>query len=371
MHLCDMAKVGDKIPDILPPELLPPTFRRPSLTAAAMAEAFGGSVTSPPPPGDDLKAMSPVTFEDKRKENFEKGQAELDKRRRALAEQQRREQAERERKEREEQERKEKIRQEQERRRLAELEKQMAKQREIEMEKEEQRRKLMEQREAARKEMERQRQLEWQKQRLQELQHQKQKEQEKLALLRANHQRLEVELLTLEDKVLDLSSKIVETRTGVAEAKSTIDGMRTTRDSQMGQLATLKTQLREQNQRLLTVSQEKARLEAKNRMNATGTPNASKFACSRMQNGEPRFIWQKYFHSFAADATTVQNIAARQLALGQAKEKLELLQEEVRSKCVIRNSAAYRLGLTPRPSISRFWRRSTRRCRTLRTTTLS
>ena len=294
MHLCDMAKVGDKIPDILPPELLPPTFRRPSLTAAAMAEAFGGSVTSPPPPGDYLKAMSPVTFEDKRKENFEKGQAELDKRRRALAEQQRREQAERERKEREEQERKEKIRQEQERRRLAELEKQMAKQREIEMEKEDQRRKLMEQREAARKEMERQRQLEWQKQRLQELQHQKQKEQEKLALLRANHQRLEVELLTLEDKVLDLSSKIVETRTGVAEAKSTIDGMRTTRDSQMGQLATLKTQLREQNQRLLTVSQEKARLEAKNRMNATGTPNASKFAYSRMQNGEPRFIWQKY-----------------------------------------------------------------------------
>ncbi len=61
------------------------------------------------------------------------GQAELDKRRKALAEQQRREQEERERKEREEYERKEKLRLEQERRQQAELEKKLAKQREIEM----------------------------------------------------------------------------------------------------------------------------------------------------------------------------------------------------------------------------------------------
>ena len=56
---------------------------------------------------------------------------------------------------------------------------------------------MLEQREAARKEMERQRQLEWQKQRLQELLQQRQKEQEKVALLRANHQRLETELSVL------------------------------------------------------------------------------------------------------------------------------------------------------------------------------
>ena len=56
---------------------------------------------------------------------------------------------------------------------------------------------MLEQREAARKEMERQRQLEWQKQRLQELLQQKQKEQEKVALLRANHQRLLTELNVL------------------------------------------------------------------------------------------------------------------------------------------------------------------------------
>ncbi len=77
---------------------------------------------------------------------------------------------------------------------------------------------------------------------------------------------------------MELSSKIIETRTGVAETKNTIDGMRTTRDTQMAQLSALKTQLREQNQRLLTVSQEKVRLEAKNRINATAIPNTSKKA---------------------------------------------------------------------------------------------
>lgn len=73
---------------------------------------------------------------------------------------------------------------------------------------------------------------------------------------------------------MELSSKIIETRTGVAETKNTIDGMRTTRDTQMQQLSALKTQLRDQNQRLLSVSQEKVRLEAKNRINAATTPNA-------------------------------------------------------------------------------------------------
>ncbi|XP_057373684.1 intersectin-1-like isoform X2 [Daphnia carinata] len=318
MHLCDCVRAGDRLPDVLPHDLVPPSFRRPSLPAVtgsvvspkgsstpeSLAQAFAGT---PPPPSDDGKVTSPVSFEDKRKENFDKGQAELDKRRKALAEQQRREQEERQRKEREEYERKEKLRLEQERRQQAELEKKLAKQRELEMEKEEQRRKMLEQREAARKEMERQRQLEWQKQRLQELLQQKQKEQEKVALLRANHQRLQTELSVLDDRVMELSSKIIETRTGVAETKNTIDGMRTTRDTQMQQLSALKTQLREQNQRLLTVSQEKVRLEAKNRMNAATTPNAG-------------------------DADLIQNTTARQIALNQSKEKLELLTEELNKK---------------------------------------
>lgn len=51
-----------------------------------------------------------AAFEEKRKENFDKGQAELERRRKALLELQRQEREERERLEKQEEERKEKIR---------------------------------------------------------------------------------------------------------------------------------------------------------------------------------------------------------------------------------------------------------------------
>jgi hypothetical protein len=84
MHLCDVVRAGDKLPDVLPQELVPPTFRRPSLpvTAGSLISPKGAStpesnaqslIASSPPPSDDLKLMSPVSFEDKRKENFDKG----------------------------------------------------------------------------------------------------------------------------------------------------------------------------------------------------------------------------------------------------------------------------------------------------------
>ena len=51
---------------------------------------------------------SPVTFEDKRKENFSKGQAELERRRQSLIDQQKREEEEKKKKEKEEAEAREK-----------------------------------------------------------------------------------------------------------------------------------------------------------------------------------------------------------------------------------------------------------------------
>lgn len=45
--------------------------------------------------------------------------------------------------------------------------------------------------------------------------------------------------------------------------------MRTTRDTQMNEMSRLKSTLKEQNQRLITVSQEKIRLEAKNKINSS------------------------------------------------------------------------------------------------------
>lgn len=67
----------------------------------------------------------------------------------------------------------------------------------------------------------------------------------------------------------ELSQKISETRASVTGVKSTIDSMRTTRDTQMNEMSRLKSTLKEQNQRLITVSQEKIRLEAKNKINSS------------------------------------------------------------------------------------------------------
>lgn len=90
-----------------------------------------------------------MTFEDKKRENFERGSVELEKRRQALLEQQRKEQERLAQLERAEQERKERERQEQERKRQLELEKQLEKQRELERQREEERRKEIERREVS------------------------------------------------------------------------------------------------------------------------------------------------------------------------------------------------------------------------------
>lgn len=145
--------------------------------------------------------------------------------------------------------------------------------------------------------MERQRQLEWETQKSHELQAQRQKEQDILLKLKAKNQTLSIELGSLvdiihafqnlffryntlfisistdslllqNDKVKELSQKICDTRVGVSGVKTTIDGMRSTRDTQLQEMAALKNKLREQNQRLLALSQDKARIEAKNKINA-------------------------------------------------------------------------------------------------------
>ena len=64
-----------------------------------------------------------------------------------------------------------------------------------------------------------------------------------------------------------MTNNIAETRTGVTDVKQFIDGMRTSRDTKMAELNALKTQLKEQNQRLLQVTQERAKIESKNKVN--------------------------------------------------------------------------------------------------------
>ena len=64
-----------------------------------------------------------------------------------------------------------------------------------------------------------------------------------------------------------MTKGIADTRTGVTDIKLFIDGMRTSRDTKMAELNALKNQLKEQNQRLLQVTQERAKIESKNKVN--------------------------------------------------------------------------------------------------------
>ena len=129
-----MGQKGEPLPDPLPIQLVPPSLRR---TWQSQQQASGATtpgsvssmpgVTGPPqmqgmpgvpagvpgmqgvpvipgmPPG-----MTPASFEDKRRENWEAGQAELQKRRESLMEQQKKEKEAREKKEKEEKELREK-----------------------------------------------------------------------------------------------------------------------------------------------------------------------------------------------------------------------------------------------------------------------
>ncbi|XP_050390449.2 intersectin-1 [Patella vulgata] len=227
MHLSDVARLGRPLPPRLPQELFPVGMKPPA-AGGFVAPVSGVSAPGGPPPpqkdsfgellggfgmpmpvaapiqpqtNGDAKAEEelkmPVTFEDKRKDNFDRGQAELEKRRQMLQEQLKREEAERQEKERKEQEKRERFRREQEEKRMRELERQMERQRQIEQEKEEQRRKIMEQRESARRELERQRQMEWERQRKEQLLSEKQREYEQLANLKLQDSHLKNELEAL------------------------------------------------------------------------------------------------------------------------------------------------------------------------------
>ncbi|XP_072513899.1 intersectin-1 isoform X2 [Salminus brasiliensis] len=253
MHLIDMAMSGLPLPPLLPSDLIPPTFRR-------VRSGSGVSLTSIHPTDQRVQEESaeeeekeaekklPVTFEDKKRENFERGNLELEKRRQALLEQQRKEQERLAALEREEQERKERERQEQERRRQQELEKQLEKQRELERQREEERRKEIERREAAKRELERQRQLEWERNRRQELLTQRNREQENIVLLKARKKTLEFELEALNDKKSQLEGKLQDIRFRLSTQRQEIESTNKTRELRIAEITTLQQQLQESQQ---------------------------------------------------------------------------------------------------------------------------
>uniref|UniRef100_A0A4W3ITP5 Intersectin 2b n=1 Tax=Callorhinchus milii TaxID=7868 RepID=A0A4W3ITP5_CALMI len=190
MHLIDMAKSGQPLPLTLPPEFTPPSFR--------YQKGAGQAMVTEPQRKDCCASL--VTFEDKRKANYQKGNMELERRRQVLQDQQQREANRRAQRAREEQERRERELQEQERKRQLELEKRLERQREQERQREEERRKEVERREAAKQELERQRKVEWERIRRQELLNQRNREQDEMVQLKAKKKSLELELEALVSK---------------------------------------------------------------------------------------------------------------------------------------------------------------------------
>ncbi|KAF5909210.1 intersectin-1 isoform X1, partial [Clarias magur] len=226
MHLIDMAMSGLPLPPLLPPDLLPPTFRVRSGSGVGAAIHLADQRVQEEPVEEEEKEAEkklPVTFEDKKRENFERGNLELEKRRQALLEQQRKEQERLAALEREEQERKERERLEQERRRQQELEKQLEKQRELERQREEERRKEIERRERNR-------------------------EQENIVLLKARKKTLEFELEALNDKKSQLEGKLQDIRFRLSTQRQEIETTNKTRELRIAEITTLQQQLQESQQ---------------------------------------------------------------------------------------------------------------------------
>uniref|UniRef100_A0A673G1X5 Intersectin-2-like n=1 Tax=Sinocyclocheilus rhinocerous TaxID=307959 RepID=A0A673G1X5_9TELE len=188
MHLVDMAKTGQPLPLTLPPDLfffLNIHFSVLYYTVFIVLTLM--TLTSP------FCLSLSASFEDKLKENFQRGNAELEKRRLALQEEQKREEERRQQKEREERERNEREAREMELRRQREEERRIERQKELERQREEERLKELERREAS-GEAERQRQMEWEKSKRVELQTQREKEQSDIQRLKDRKRHLEMEL---------------------------------------------------------------------------------------------------------------------------------------------------------------------------------
>uniref|UniRef100_A0A2I3GJS3 Intersectin-1 n=1 Tax=Nomascus leucogenys TaxID=61853 RepID=A0A2I3GJS3_NOMLE len=314
MHLIDVAMSGQPLPPVLPPEYIPPSFRRVrSGSGVSVISSTSVDQRLPEEPvledeQQQLEKKLPVTFEDKKRENFERGNLELEKRRQALLEQQRKEQERLAQLERAEQERKERERQEQERKRQLELEKQLEKQRELERQREEERRKEIERREAAKRELERQRQLEWERNRRQELLNQRNKEQEDIVVLKAKKKTLEFELEALNDKKHQLEGKLQDIRCRLTTQRQEIESTNKSRELRIAEITHLQQQLQESQQMLGRLIPEK-----------------------QILNDQLKQVQQNSLHRDSL-VTLKRALEAKELARQQLRDQLDEVEKETRSK---------------------------------------
>uniref|UniRef100_A0A8C9L2W0 Intersectin 2 n=1 Tax=Panthera tigris altaica TaxID=74533 RepID=A0A8C9L2W0_PANTA len=267
MHLTDMAKAGQPLPLTLPPELVPPSFR-----GGKQIDSINGTLPSYQKiQEEEPQKKLPVTFEDKRKANYERGNMELEKRRQALMEQQQREAERKAQKEKEEWERKQRELQEQEWKKQLELEKRLEKQRELERQREEERRKEIERREAAKQELERQRRLEWERIRRQELLNQRNREQEEIVRLNSKKKSLHLELEALNGKHQQISGRLQDVRLRKQTQKTELEVLDKQCDLEIMEIKQLQQELQDYQNKLIYLVPEKQLLNEriKNMQNFT------------------------------------------------------------------------------------------------------
>ncbi|XP_061667407.1 intersectin-2-like [Syngnathoides biaculeatus] len=263
MHLVDMAKTGRPLPLTLPQDLIPPSLRG----GIKCNELVNGNGPYSSPTLIDpleiehiLKNKNSVTFEDKLKENFARGSAELEKRRQALEEQQRKD---RERRTREERERQEREARETEHRRRLEEEQRLERQREMERQREEEKLKEMERKEAAKQELERQRREQWQRSRKEELSRTRDGDQQELSHLRAKKRSLELELEAAGNKHKQISDRLRDAQSKRCIRKAEVDLINQKRDSRIVEINALQLQLEEWQMKLSLLVPEKQKLTEK------------------------------------------------------------------------------------------------------------
>ncbi|KAM7395539.1 hypothetical protein PAMA_007013 [Pampus argenteus] len=266
MHLVDMAKTGRPLPLTLPQDLVPPSLRG-GIKSGELVNGTGPYITpclietAEIEPGQ--KTKSSISFEDKLKENFVRGSAELEKRRLALEEQQRKERERRDREEREERERREREAREQENRRRLEEERRLERQREMERQREEERLRELERKEAAKQELERQRREEWERGKKEELGRRKEGEQDEISRLKAKKMSLELELAAVGNKHKQISDRLRDAQSKRRIQKAEVDLINQKREARISEINTLQIQFEDWQRKLSLLVPEQQELTEK------------------------------------------------------------------------------------------------------------
>uniref|UniRef100_A0A671WSU6 Intersectin 2a n=1 Tax=Sparus aurata TaxID=8175 RepID=A0A671WSU6_SPAAU len=265
MHLVDMAKTGRPLPLTLPQDLVPPSLRG-GVKTSELVNGTGPYITPCLIDTTEVepaqKTKSSVSFEDKLKENFARGSAELEKRRLALEEVQRKERERREREETEAQERREREAREQENRRRLEEERRLEMKREMERQREEERVRELERKEAAKLEMERQRREEWERGKREELGRRREGEQEEISRLRAKKKSLELELEAVGTKHKQISDRLRDAQSKRRILKAEVDLVNQKRDTRITEINTLQLQFEvKERKRFIFLEQERREKE--------------------------------------------------------------------------------------------------------------